>query len=87
MERTCGSHLTHKEIKLEMAIKVQPADIRSGPILMGWILPNSINNRIGYGSLKNHLKLNKNSRGDSCGDFSIKKKPLVLQNLGILLRS
>ena len=35
-----------------MAIKVRPADTQSGPTLMGRILPDLINNKVGYGSLK-----------------------------------
>ena len=39
-----------------MAIFARPADIRSGPTLMGWVLPGPIRNRVGYGFLKKNPK-------------------------------
>ena len=36
-----------------MAIYIRPADTRSGPTLMGQILPGLINYRVGYGLKKN----------------------------------
>ena len=40
-----------------MVIFARPADIRSSPILMGWVLPGPIKNRIGFGFKKKKLKL------------------------------
>ena len=37
---------------LGMAIKARPAGTWSGPTLLGRILPDPINNRVGYGSFK-----------------------------------
>ena len=39
-----------------MAIFARPAGIRSGPTLMGRILPGPIRNRVGYGFLKKNPK-------------------------------
>ena len=39
-----------------MAIFARPVDTRSGPTLMGRILPGLIKNRVGYGFLKKKPK-------------------------------
>ena len=53
-----------------MAILAQPVDTRSGPTLMGWILPGPIRNRVEYG----FKKKKKNPRNGSESGLGFIKK-------------